>query len=425
MKMLWIGLGVLLLGGLVTLIGCVNVRLPDVPTRLSGEPASPPVLGPFAGDPEPVISREAWAERRAPMLRESFSAEVYGRFPAAQTVTVEARESLAVPFRSASAVEQWRVRLSGGAGFSLLVVLPSGKGPSPILITQNFCGNAAVYPKLAGIAVPQNAPRECGSGWARPLIEAIFGDAIITPPTEAILQRGYGLAMVYAAEVVPDRSSEAEAALLALTPAGTPPEQRTGAIAAWAWVYLRALDALAGDARIAADRVALWGHSRNGKSALLAAAMDPRPAAVIALQPGTGGGSLGRDKVGESIAQITSSYPHWFSPAYAAHGPQQADLPVDQHQLLALIAPRPILLAGARRDQWSDPHGAVRAAIGASPVYELFGFPAFQQPVLKAPEFGHPLVTYMRGGLHGVHKSDWMKALDFLDARLAPPDIDP
>jgi hypothetical protein len=405
------------------LYGCVTARLPNVPLRVQGETASPAVLDAFGDDP-PVTEAEEWTSRRAPLLRSAFETSIYGRFPDPAPVRVLVRTPLdAGAFNGAAIMEQWTVELgdiSSDRGFELLLVLPAhAAGPVPVIIMQNFCGNAAVYPAIEGIAPPRpGGPQECGSGLMRPVISMIFGDAIMTPPTLDILNAGYGLAMMYGGDIAPDSAENAGPALAALTPEGTSPEHRTGAIAAWAWGYLRALEAISGDARIRGDQIVLWGHSRNGKAALLAAAFDPRPAAVVALQAGTAGGSLGRDQVGETIGQITGTYPHWFAPAYATFAGREAELPVDQHQLLALIAPRPVLLGGARRDQWSDPIGAVRAAQGASAAYQLFGAPAFDQADLREGVYDRPLATYMRDGLHGVHGSDWDEAIAFLDARL-------
>jgi hypothetical protein len=425
MRRIVIGLAALAGVGILSLYGCVTAQLPNVPLRAEGEAATPAVLAPFGTDPA-VTTPADWTTRRAPLLRQAFAQNVYGAWPIDRAVTADPPEVLdAAAVDGAGRIEQIAVHLGNAAdamGFSMLLVLPANAtGPVPLIITQNFCGNRGVFPDLAGVAAPPGTPQECGTGWSAPLIKAIFGDAIMTPPMPLILGRGYAVAMFYAGEVAPDNAATAEPALAALTPPNTPPDQRTGAVAAWAWSYLRAIDAFSRDPRIDASRITLWGHSRNGKAALLAAAMDNRPAAVVALQPGTAGGSLQRNAIGETIATISSDYPHWFAPAYAAFAGREADLPVDQHQLLALIAPRPVLLAGARRDQHSDPIGAVLATQGASPAYQLFGAPAFVQQDLRQMNLASPQVTYMRPGLHGVHTSDWEKILDFLDARLPPP----
>ena len=415
-------LAVLIGIGALGLVGCVAVRLPNVPLALTGAEASPPVLGPFHDDP-PVADAQSWTDRRAPLVREAFQAEVYGRFPEAVPGVLIRSETLAPEaFSGLGRVDQLFVGLGEGArshAFSLLLITPrAADGPVPVILMQNFCGNPPVFPDLEGVAEPiGGAP--CGSGGnslMRAFFESIFGSAILTPPVDAILSAGYGVALFYAGEVVPDDDQTAPAALARLptTDQGAP----TGAIAAWAWSFSRAVDVLSADPRIDAGQIVLWGHSRNGKAALLAAAFDPRPAAVIALQPGTGGGSLQRDGVGETIADITETYPHWFTPAYAAFAGNEQALPVDQHQLLALIAPRPVLLGAGRRDRWSDPQGAFEAARGASPVYALFGAPPFTQTDLQTPDFNHPLVTYMRGGLHGVHREDWEIALTFLSRAL-------
>jgi len=392
------------------LYGCVAARLPNVALAPRAEEASPPALGAFGADP-PVQTWEDWRLRRAPLLREAFQATMYGKWPADAPVSVENQPLQPAGFTGR--LEQWRVSLGAAGAFNMLVITPArAAGPAPVIVMQNFCGNASAYPRISGI----EGPDFCG-GWQRPIVRAIFGDSIVTPPTQLILDAGYAIAMFYPGEVAPDNSGAIET-LETLTPEDAPPSQRTGAVAAWAWLYIKALEALGADARFDAQRIVLWGHSRNGKSALLAAAMDERPAAVIALQPGTAGGSLQRDDVGESISEITGNYPHWFAPAYATYAGREAALPVDMHQLIALIAPRPVLLGAARRDQWSDPHGAFRAAQGAAPVYQLAGAPAFTQSDLSAMDLSGPLVTYMRPGLHGVHRSDWEKALAFLNAEL-------
>ena len=401
----------------LVLAGCAAVGLPNVADTMEGDAATP------------VIPRSTdlngWRNSEAAELQAAFARDLYGAMPLPAEVAISARTPLDPAPGGAGVFEQWRIEVSGpikGATIDLVVVLPRREtGPAPVILMQTFCGNPAAFRGVAGVTPPRGAPDTCSNGAMAPVARAIFGDAILGPPVERILAAGYGVALMYTGDIVPDDAVAAVPLLDALTPAGTPPDQRTGALAAWAWTYLRALDALATDPRIDAARIVLWGHSRNGKAALLAAAMDPRPAAVIALQSGTGGASLGRDDVGETIAQITEAYPHWFGPRFADWASRQSALPVDQHQLLALVAPRPILLGAGRRDRWSDPHGALRAAHGAAPVYALFGAPAFRQTRLDRPDQNHPLVTYMRPGLHGVHSSDWDQAIAFLDAQVRKP----
>ena len=409
---------------IAALAGCAAAGLPNAPLHPKAQmQAAPPVLAAFEDD-EAITDFAAWQQRRVPVLREVFAETMYGAYPEPMAVHILAREIIAADaFGGLGRVEQWDIGLGEDAGaprfrFHLALVLPkAAKGPVPIVLMENFCGNAAALRKFKGVAAPANLG--CETGWfSRLMVTTIFGRRITEPPFHQILRRGYGIAAMYAGEIVPDRDSpQTIAALEALTPPGTPPQQRTGAILAWAWAYSRAYEALQSDPRVDGAHVALWGHSRNGKAALAAAAFDPRLPAVIALQPGTGGASLGRDEVGESTQQITEAYPHWFAPAYRAYAGYHGDLPIDQHQLIALIAPRPVLIGGARRDVWGDPNGALAALHGADPVYQLAGAPPFDQTDPRKPEMDKPLAYYWRPGFHGVHQSDWDRALDFLDAQ--------
>ena len=133
---------------------------------------------------------------------------------------------------------------------------------------------------------------------------------------------------------------------------------------------------------------------------------------VIAHQSGTGGASLSKDKRGETVAQMVESYPHWFAPDYA-----DDTLTIDQHYLLALIAPRPVLLGGAKRDVWSDPNGALRAAMGAAPAYrEMTGRAPLAAERLDVWEPSADIAIWQRPGTHGIVEEDWPAFLDFLDA---------
>lgn len=411
----------------LALAGCAAAGLPNAPLHPSAQiEARPPALQALGGDAA-VTDFATWQERRAPMLRQMFAEKMYGAYPAPMAVHILSRQMIApIAFGGAARVEQWEIGLGADPSapefrYHLALVLPrAAKGPIPLVLMENFCGNAAALRKIKGIAPPAGGGCKEG-GFSRLLTKAIFGSRIQEPPFGQILGRGYGVAAFYAGEIVPDQAMGALAPLETLTPPGIPADQRPGAIMAWAWAYSRTYEALSADARFDPRRIAIWGHSRNGKAGLVAAAFDPRLPAVIALQPGTGGASLGRDGVGESTAQITQAYPHWFAPAYSAFADRQEDLPIDQHQLLALIAPRPVLVGGARRDVWSDPIGALSALHGADPVYRLTGAPPFTQTDPRRSKLDQPLAYFMRPGLHGVHQVDWDRALDFLDAQWGVP----
>lgn len=412
---------VLVAGGLLAasgLAGCAAVNLPNVSLTATGPDATPPVLGALNGD-GPVTSASDWLDRRAPALRQAFQAQVYGAMPAPVAAEVKDRQVLAESaFGGRGRLENWLV-VAGPAQFNMAVALPrDATGPVPIIVMQNFCANPAALAEFDSVPDPIHpAPGMCENPIAKPISTTIFGLHVLAPPYERVLQAGYGVAMFYAGDIVPDDDATAEPILAQLTPPGTPPDQRTGAIAAWAWGFSRAVDVLGTDPRVSADQIAVWGHSRFGKAALLATAFDPRISTALAIQSGTGGASLQHNEVGESIAQITGSYPHWFAPAYARFAGRDADLPLDQHQLLALIAPRPMFIASARRDAWSDPHGSWRALEAVGPVYALLGRPTTRGDRIDQDTGSGPVVYFLRNGLHGVHRSDWEASLAFLAAQ--------
>jgi dienelactone hydrolase len=400
----------------LAMLGCTSV-LPSVDMDPSLGPAPPPpLLGAFGADP-PVETRAEW-ERRAPLLREALSEHVYGPMPAPITPRVLAREEIAYPPLAGKArIEQWSVAVTDDPEpllFNMVLVLPDTPGPHPIIVMENFCGNRASFrdPPEAVAGPLTEVLWACDAEWMAPVIEIPLGRHISVPPYEDILARGYGLAMFYAGDVVADEAVGAREGLARLYGNDA---QHAGAIAVWAWLYSRAVDVLGEDARVDAARIAIWGHSRNGKSALLAAAHDPRIAAVIAHQSGRGGASLQRSEAGESVSEMMDAYGYWFPPAFKTIPEDPA---IDQHQLLALIAPRPVLLGNGARDAWADPHGAWRAAQAASPAYGLYDVKGLAQDQMRTPNLAANLAFYTRPGLHGVTTQDWKVFLDFLDAHL-------
>ena len=389
------------------LVGCVSMALPKVSARLDEAPARP-VLASRA------LTRESWEASRDE-LRRQFADEVYGPWPEHGPARIVSHEVIdTAAFDGAGTIEQYALSLAG-RDTHLVTVRPNGAaGPLPVVVLQMFCGNRAVFDgreEIAGPVTPY-AP-SCGGGWEGMTVKMIFGRHIMSPPIARILEHGYALAFIYPGDIVPDTSRAAPDALAQLMPEA---DGEAGAIAAWAWVYSQAIGVLE---RYDRERMAVWGHSRNGKSALLAAAFDQRIDLVIAHQAGTGGTTLTRSYAGESVAQITNAYSYWFSPAYAAYAGHEDAIPVDQHQLIALMAPRPLLIGGAWRDQWSDPEGSFRAAEGANPVYALYGSEGLRQAGLDDFDPDADIALFMRRGLHGVTAVDWGRFLEFLDAHFA------
>ncbi len=409
---------------LLLVTGCIQLTLAWTDLTPDRPVATPAVLGSFEGAGE-VTSITSWREERVPQLRDAFQAHVYGYLPDFSSASVIDRRVVADRFLDGRAVlEELTIEALAQFGdappakatFRLLLATPSKQpGPLPVILMETFCRNHTTIPH-PDVSRPATGGGCDGDGVINMAMTYIFGRYIATPPLEEMVDRGFALATFYPGDYVPDNSGAGIAALKQLSAGHQDDATRWGAIAAWGWGFSRVIDVLEMDNRFDPNGMVLYGHSRYGKSALLSAAFDGRVDGVISHQSGAGGGSLSRNKAGETVGAITSSYPHWFSTQYAEYSERESDLPVDQHQLLAMIAPRPVLLGNARRDVWSDPEGSFMAALGADPAYELLGAGGLAQLTLKDFLPSAELVFHIRPGTHGVTEDDWPAFFEFLEA---------
>ncbi len=382
-----------------------------------------------------VTSAQQWFSNRRPQLLDIFAQQVYGRTPEAIVpLRIEQVESSANVLEGRGRREQYLLHLGEGENAiqaELLVYLPTKatpESPVPAFLGFNFGGNHAVSPE------PEI---RLNTGWFRDQPKGSHPDNRASEqnrgtessrwPIATALDRGYAVATMHYGDFDPDYDDGFHNGVHALLdPPGTAdpnrPPDAWGSIAAWAWGLSRGLDALERITAIDATRVAVMGHSRLGKTALWAGARDGRFALVISNDSGCGGAALSRRKYGETVARINNTFPHWFCDNFTRYNDKEAELPVDQHELIALIAPRPVLVCSAEQDLWADPRGEFLACLGADPVYRLLGLdglaadrmPGVNQPVLSTIGY------HIRPGEHDVTDRDWAIYLAFADKHLAP-----
>lgn len=374
------------------------------------------------------ITTENWQSVERKKYQVLFQNEIYGVFPArAQTKRLSHKIIDENGFDGLAQIEeftfeafaQYADTTNSTGVLKFAVARPKTPTPKAYILYESFCPNHNTIPHT-GISKPLHGGFSCdGKGVMAKTMRYVFGRYIATPPIKEILSRGYGVVAIYPPDFIPDNTKNGQLKLDTFTTGHDNPNTRLGAIAAWAWEFSRVLDILKSDARFSDSRFVVFGHSRYGKAALVAAAFDPRIDGVIAHQSGTGGASLNKNKKGEKIKDITKSYPHWFARSYQHFAGHENEMDIDQHMLLALIAPRPIFLGNARRDVWSDPNGAFLAAQGASPVYKLFDKTGLKQSTLKPFIPGAEISFWIRPGTHGIVKEDWPTFLAFLDAHFS------
>lgn len=376
----------------------------------------------------PVRDAQMWERQRRPELIRLFEENQYGRSPGRPPQMVFDVFDAGTPALSGKATRR-QVTLyfnqeRTGPTLDVLLYLPArATGPVPVFLNVSFSPNSSVVDD-PGIKPGQVWNRETRERQTPPAGRG-FGRLDVTP----FLDAGIGVATVYYADLDPDFLDAATLGIrgVYLQPGQTQPGPgEWGSIAAWSWGLSRVMDYLETDEGVDASRVALFGASRVGKTVLWTAARDPRFAAVIASASGEGGAALSRRNYGETIAHLVAPtrYPYQFAPNYARYGDRVAEFPVDAHLLLALIAPRPVLLQTGTEDRWSDPRGEFLAAVAAEPVFRLLGAEGLGTTIMPpaGEKILHTIGYVMHEGGHGPAPADWPIFLEFTKMHLLPAD---
>jgi hypothetical protein len=400
------------------------------PSALPIQPSLPDPL--VARDGSKITTREQWEKLRKPELRELFQHYMYGRQPARPQVEHKLLVEDKAALGGAATLREFDVNAGLDRPVRLLVVTPNGKtGPRACFLGINFRGNHQLLDH-PGIALPEGwvrTPKD-GKGGNKARTED-RGKETETWSVAKIIERGYAFAGFYHGDIVPDEKDLAEPVLRRI--GGVKGETRdaddTATIMAWAWGFSRMLDVLETLPEIDAKRVATVGHSRNGKTALVAAAFDERFAMAIPSQAGSGGTGPSRvaadlakpnekgRPTAETVAVITNAFPHWFAKNFSEFSAEPARLPFDQHCLIALCAPRPVLVSNAVQDVWANPGGQFDMLRAAGPVYKLIAGDGLGAD--RMPEVGRLLPSrlgyFIREGGHSMTPVEWAAWLDYAD----------
>ena len=382
------------------------------------EAAIPPYTLPEAlvcNDGTPVSDKETWEGIRRQELLDIFSEEIYGRLPDTDISTTynileegspalggkAVRRQVEIVFRRDSICRK----------ALMLMYFPVTDEKVPVFLHFNFQGNQTVSDD-PGIIPSEYSRRPRGNQKNR-------------WPVGKIIDAGYGLATIHYFDFYLDRKdnfTESVMPLFGYRSAEDVPDDGGMAISAWAWGYSRAMDYLETDPSTDASRVIVAGHSRLGKAALWAGAQDTRFAVIISNDSGCGGAALSMRRIGETVNEINKIFPHWFCKNFRKYSWNEDNLPVDQHELLALAAPRPLYVASAEEDRWADPKGEFLSLWHASEVYSLYGYKGMPSP--EMPEVNCPVMErtgyHIRTGIHDVTDYDWDCFIKFSDKWLKP-----
>jgi hypothetical protein len=374
-------------------------------------------------DGQPVRTAADWTQRRRAEVLELFATNVFGHSPPApKRLNYEVFDTDLNALGGKAIRKQVSIYFSArkdGPREDLLIYIPrDAPKPAPVFLLLSFGGNQAAANdpaiKLGTMWNPRTREKRQAPEDSRGRTQA---------DTERLLSHGYAFASINYADIEPDFNGGYVSGIrpLFFKPGQTEnAADEWGAIGAWSYGLSRALDYFEKDKDIDAKRVAIIGHSRLGKTTLWTGALDQRFAMVISSCSGEGGASLSRRDYGERISNLTGAFPYWFAKNYQKYADHADQLPVDMHELIALIAPRPVYITGGETDRWADPKGEFLSCVGAGPVFRLLGgqdLGTDQMPALDHPLMG-TVAYHIHTGGHAITPFDWEQFLKFADKHM-------
>ena len=360
-----------------------------------------------------VTSKSEWLKKRRPELKQLFQHYEYGQFPAPRKISSHVELTDKTYLGGKATLKVVTIRFGQPEPhIDLLLVTPNhNRKPAPVFLGMNFGGIYAVVTNTS-VPLPRSSPRRNAPA------ESQRGKQVDTWAIEQSIDRGYAVATLFCNDVEPDSADATNGVRELLF------DRSTGTIAAWTWGLSRCVDYLVTNKAINKRRIFVVGHSRLGKTALVAAAFDDRIAMAIPLQSGTGGAAPSRgNEKSESVKRINTSFPHWFCDEFKKFNDQPERLPFDQNCLIAICAPRPVLLGCATEDVWANPHGQFEMLKAADKVYRLLGTDGLSATMMP-PEnqlIDSTLGYYIRPGKHSMSTGDWKVFLDYADKHFGKP----